>query len=158
MPWSRAHNQKLIPHRGHSVSFPLSTPLSPVQYVSFLWYFSGSAGKEATCSVGRSPGEGKGYPRLQYSGLENSMHCIVHGVTKVGHDWSIFTYRYIFFLSACIRMTPLCKCSAPCTFLLNVFWRSSTSTQKDSSCVCMCVCVCIVFLGCITVHSNSPHW
>ena len=28
-----------------------------------------------------SPGEGKGYP-LQYSDLENSMDCIVHGVTK----------------------------------------------------------------------------
>ena len=31
--------------------------------------------------LGISTGEGKGYP-LQYSGLENSMHCIVHGVTK----------------------------------------------------------------------------
>ena len=31
--------------------------------------------------LGRSPGEGKGYP-FQYSGLENSMDCIVHGVTK----------------------------------------------------------------------------
>ena len=50
----------------------------------------GSAGKESACNVGdlglipglgRSPGEGKGYP-LQYSGLENSMDCIVHGVTK----------------------------------------------------------------------------
>ena len=30
---------------------------------------------------GRSPGEGKGYP-LQYSGLENSMNHIVHGVAK----------------------------------------------------------------------------
>ena len=29
----------------------------------------------------RCPEEGKGYP-LQYSGLENSMDCIVHGVTK----------------------------------------------------------------------------
>ena len=29
--------------------------------------------------LGRSPGEGKGYP-LQYSGLENSMDCAVHGV------------------------------------------------------------------------------
>ena len=28
-----------------------------------------------------SPGEGKGYP-LQYSGLENPMDYIVHGVTK----------------------------------------------------------------------------
>ena len=31
--------------------------------------------------LGRSPGEGNGYP-LQYSGLENFMNCIVHGVTK----------------------------------------------------------------------------
>ena len=31
--------------------------------------------------LGRSPEEGKGYP-LQYSGLENSMDCIVHGVSK----------------------------------------------------------------------------
>ena len=31
--------------------------------------------------LGRSPGEGKGHP-LQYSGLENSTDCIVHGVTK----------------------------------------------------------------------------
>ena len=46
--------------------------------------------KNPPCSAGdlglipgseRSPGEGKGYP-LQYSGLENSMDCIVHGVTK----------------------------------------------------------------------------
>ena len=31
--------------------------------------------------LGRFPGEGKGYP-LQYSGLENSMDCTVHGVAK----------------------------------------------------------------------------
>ena len=50
----------------------------------------GSAGKESACNagdlglipgLGRSPGEGKSYP-LQCSGLENSMDCIVHGVTK----------------------------------------------------------------------------
>ena len=50
----------------------------------------GSAGKESACNVGdlglipglgRFPGEGKGYP-LQYSGLENSMDCIVHGITN----------------------------------------------------------------------------
>ena len=36
------------------------------------------------CSIpglGRSPGEGKAYV-LQYSGLENSMDCRVHGVAK----------------------------------------------------------------------------
>ena len=31
--------------------------------------------------LGRSPREGNGYP-LQYSGLENSMDCMVHGVAK----------------------------------------------------------------------------
>ena len=31
--------------------------------------------------LGRSPGERKGYP-LQYSGLENSTDCIVHGVAE----------------------------------------------------------------------------
>ena len=31
--------------------------------------------------LGKSPGEGKGYP-IQYSRLETSMDCIVHGVTK----------------------------------------------------------------------------
>ena len=50
----------------------------------------GSAGKESTCNagdpgsipgLGRSPGEGKGYP-LQYSGLENSMNGTAHGVTE----------------------------------------------------------------------------
>ena len=50
----------------------------------------GSAGKESACDVrdlgsipglGRCPGEGKGYP-LQYSGLENSMNCIVNGIRK----------------------------------------------------------------------------
>ena len=35
----------------------------------------------STPELGRNPGEGKGYS-LQYSGLENSMDCIVHGVTK----------------------------------------------------------------------------
>ena len=60
------------------------------QFFSGLGFPCGSAGKESACNVGdlgsipglgRSPGEGKGYP-LQYSGLENSMDCIVHGVTK----------------------------------------------------------------------------
>ena len=57
----------------------------------FLGFPCGLAGKESSCNVGdlgsipglgRSPGEGKGYP-LQYSGLENSMDCRVHGVTEL---------------------------------------------------------------------------
>ena len=58
--------------------------------VSCFGFPCGSAGKESACNagdlglvpgLGRSPGEGKGY-LLQYSGLENSMDCMVHGVTK----------------------------------------------------------------------------
>ena len=56
----------------------------------FLGFASGSDGKEPACNtedlglipgLGRFPGEGNSYP-LQYSGLENPMDCIVHGVTK----------------------------------------------------------------------------
>ena len=62
----------------------------------------GSAGKESTCHVGdlglipglgRSPGEGKGYP-LQYSGLENSVACIVHGVAKSWKRLSDFHFHF----------------------------------------------------------------
>ena len=41
---------------------------------------------------GRPPGEGKGY-LLQYSGLENSMHGIVHGVTKSRTRLSNFHFQ-----------------------------------------------------------------
>ena len=58
----------------------------------------GSAGKESACSagdlgsipgLGRSPGEGKGYP-LQYPGLENSMDESM-GLQRVGHDRATFS-------------------------------------------------------------------
>ena len=61
--------------------------LSITNYWGFLF---GPAGKESACNagylglvpgLGRSPGEGKGYP-LQCCGLENSMDCIVCGVAK----------------------------------------------------------------------------
>ena len=35
--------------------------------------------------LGRSPGEGNGYS-LQYSGFENSMDCIVHGIAESDTD------------------------------------------------------------------------
>ena len=74
-----------IPGSGRSAGEGIGYP-TPV----FLGSPCGSAGKESTCHVGdlglipelgRSLGEGKSYP-LQYSGLENFMHCIVHGVAK----------------------------------------------------------------------------
>ena len=61
-----------------------------VMYPYLRGFSGGSAGKESTCNerelssipgLERPPGEGTGYP-LHYSGLENSMNCIDHGVTK----------------------------------------------------------------------------
>ena len=55
-----------------------------------LGFPGSSVGKELACNagdpgsipgLGRSTGDGIGYP-LQYSGLENSVDCIVHGITK----------------------------------------------------------------------------
>ena len=63
-------------------------------FIQFPWAslsrILGSAGKESACNVGdlgstpglgRSPGEGNGYP-VQYFGLENSIDCIAYGVAK----------------------------------------------------------------------------
>ena len=51
---------------------------------------------------GRSPGEGKGYP-LQYSGLENSMDCIVHRVAKSQtrlSDFCSLTHSFVYLILA----------------------------------------------------------
>ena len=72
-------------------------PLGMCYVVDYLYSITGvqgfpdsSVGKESACKegdlgsipgLGRSPGEGKGYP-LQYSGLENPMNYIVHGIAK----------------------------------------------------------------------------
>ena len=42
------------------------------------------------------PGEGKGYP-LQYSGLENFMGCIVHGIAKSWTQLSDFHFQDRYF-------------------------------------------------------------
>ena len=68
--------------------------------VGYTDFPGGSAGKDSACSAGDlgsipglaiSPGEGTGYP-LQYSDLENSMDCIVHGVTKSQIWLDIYLY------------------------------------------------------------------
>ena len=76
----------------------------------FLGFPGGSVGKESYCNagdlgsgdldltpgLGRSSGEGNSYP-FQYSGLENSMDYIVHGVTKTQTQLSSFqsTVQYM---------------------------------------------------------------
>ena len=70
-------------------------------------FSGGSNGKESSCNagdsslilgLGRSPGEGKGYP-LWYSGLENSMDCIIHGVAKSRTQLSNFHFHLHFIQS-----------------------------------------------------------
>ena len=64
-----------------------------------------SAGEESPCNardlgsipgLGRSLGERKGYP-LQYSGLENSMDCTVHGIAKSRTWLSNFHFQTLSF-------------------------------------------------------------
>ena len=72
----------------------------------FLGFPCGSAGKESACNVGdlgltpglgRSPGEVKGY-LLLCSGVENSMHCIAHGVAKSRTRLSELHFHFQYFM------------------------------------------------------------
>ena len=96
---------------------------------------SSSVGKESACNagdlglipgLGRSPGEGKGYP-LQYSGLENSMDCIVHGVAR-SQTWpSDFHFTFLsphglFFL--CFQLIS--------SFFQRTFWLHQAYWRADS--------------------------
>ena len=79
--------------------------------------YGGSDGKQSACNagdlhsipgLGRSPEERNGNP-LQYSGLVNSMHCIVHVVAKCGRrDW-IPTSLFLGFLCGSAGKESGCK-------------------------------------------------
>ena len=93
----------------------------------FLGFPGGSAGKESACNVGhlgRSPGEGKGYP-LWYSGLENSMDCIVHE----GHKESDRTEQLSLSLSSYKKK----KCSTYiCTLQTEEFYLQNSKKNKKN--------------------------
>ena len=87
---------RLIPGSGRSTGEGMTT------HSVFLGFPGDSAGKECACDagdpgsipeLGRSPGEGNCYP-LQYSGLENLMDCIVHGVAKRWTQPSDFHFHF----------------------------------------------------------------
>ena len=93
-----ATQETLVQFLGREHSLEKNRLPTPV----FLGFPCGSAGKESTCNVGdlcsisglgRSPGEGRGYP-LQYSGLENSMGRIVHGVKNSWTPLSDFHFHF----------------------------------------------------------------
>ena len=99
-------------------SLPLShlgNPICNWVFFSISGFPCGSAGKESTCNagdlgstpgLGRSPGQGKGY-RLQYSGLENSIDYIVHGVAK-SRTW-LRDFRFTSWESNHVKMVKECE-------------------------------------------------
>ena len=79
-----------LPGKSYTTAFYRTVFSLDFSVLIWLGFPCGSAGKESTCNegdlgsipgLGRSPREVKGC-LLQYSGLENSMVYIVHGVSK----------------------------------------------------------------------------
>ena len=77
-----------------------------METINFWWWAccGSSAGKEAACNMGdlgsisglgRCPKEGNSYA-LQYSGLENSMDCVVLGVAKTQTRLSNFQKKCLY--------------------------------------------------------------
>ena len=88
--------------------------------------------------LGRSPGEGKGY-LLQYSGLENSMDCVVHRVAKSQKPPSkkIFCL-FMATLGLCCYAQAFSGCSEQGCSLVNGVWLfllQSTASRRLSSVV-----------------------
>ena len=88
-----------------------------------------SAGKESACNawdlgsnpgLGRWPGEGKGLP-LQYSGLENSMDYIVHGIANSQTRLNNFHQRLVTQQYECTSTLVNCTLKMVKIFMLCVF-------------------------------------
>ena len=111
----------------------------------FLGFPDDSAGKEFSCNagdlglipvLGRFPGEGNGYP-LQYSGLENSMDYIVHGVAKSRTRLRDFLHFHVYTMNSLhytiydvlIEYYYVCWCFS-CVFL---FWPVSAFFEDKNS-------------------------
>ena len=123
----------------------------------------GSAGKESACNMedlgsipglGRSPGEGKGYP-LQYSGLENSVDCTVHGVANSQTWLSDFHFHWAV---SCdfdvlwdeVSSSPSTVPSCPCPFYhtLKSFaellaFTSFILSKTENICISLILTLCI---------------
>ena len=120
-----------------------------VQTTFKLGFPCGSAGKESACNagdlglipgLGRYPREGKGYP-LQYSGLENSMDCIMHGVAKSQIRLSHFHFTFKFLLRFLLWPT----CYLEMCFLISMysgifqvtFWKKKKKLLISSLIQCL---------------------
>ena len=127
----------------------------------FLGFPCGSAGKESACNVGdlgsiagvgRSPGEGKGYP-FQYSGLENCMDCIVHGVVKSQTTWG---HVCSVWFSMCFRwlepVTFLFGSDPPDTGFINMSYSSVPNMTPFLCCFNLYLMYFVVFISDVVLH------
>ena len=114
-----------------------------------VWLPCGSAGKEFACNegdlgsvpdLGRSPGEGKGSP-FQYSGLENFMACIVHGVAKSRTWLSTFHFQFVCACSVdqlCLTLGGPVDCSPTGSSVRGIFqarpleWVATSYSRRSS--------------------------
>ena len=110
-------------------------PLIWTLLLILLCYPNSAVGKEATCNAGdlslipwsvRSPGEGNSY-QLQYSGWENSMGCIVHGVGRVGCDLTFHFTSFLLMVLLCEDDSPACQPVLPG---LESSWRDGKGAGK----------------------------
>ena len=79
--------------------------------------------------MGRSHGEGKGY-LLQYSGLENSMGCVVHGVMKSQTRLNDFHFHFFSFTCSVVHSVGLDKHIMTCGGF------SGGASGKEPACQC----------------------
>ena len=87
---------------------------------------------QETQSLGweKSPGEGRGYP-LQYSGLENSMNCIVHGVAK-SQTWLSKTFTLMCLqkkINIGVRKSSVASHFVPWCHRFSPSWKSVDKTK-----------------------------
>ena len=99
-----------------------------------LVFPNSSVGKESACNAGdpgsipgsgRSAGEMIGSP-LQYSGQENSMDCIVHGVVKSRTRVSDFHWHMLV-VQLCLTLCNPMDCSPPGS---SIHWILQTRILK----------------------------
>ena len=121
------------------------------QHLLYKGFRGGSAGKEYACNawdlssiprLGRFPGEGKGYP-LQYFGLENSVDCIVHGVTKSRtwlSDFHLFLFSYKIIKIHLWSSSEVKTLEPHMMAGLSNFWKASHTAEQLRWCVQLEVC------------------
>ena len=139
---SFSNNKKLSHHFKSNILFNNSI------WFSVIINTSDSESKESACHVGdlgltpglgRSPGEGNGYPP-QYSCLENSMDrgawwATVHGLQRVRHDWLTLPPHLLAFI---LILTPsqfepaACNKTATGKVIRLLFLLKSTHTLPPS--------------------------